>query len=349
MRVRAGWQSFLSDCIPIFAPKWVTEAHKFLIAQMLLASRILYNAHTWGPLSPSQSSKMHATYSRILRHVQGKQNTTLEHLCTDAQLYIPHTSYLPIFFLLRWRRLMYFVRVLLKAPASLKRAIQRESNSKLSWAFLIRTDLSWLRNFEGFSAFPDPNGPGMLDWEATIVEAPNKFRNKVKKLFKDISNGKETLEQGTSLRTGGNAPLLAPPLPVLKVKCIHCPYTCKPGQAMCAHMTRLHNYRSPEHKFAFINGGCRSCLRQFTTKPRLLAHLAGRKSQGSACFRNLVITNATVVTDAQQLEIQYETAQLARRQRAAGRALRATTIPVHSLPGPKPEPVHGPLPLWASR
>jgi len=111
----------------VFRSQWVQLKHKVLLLELIVQAKLLCNAHAWGPLTEAQHNMLHSAYSKAARVVLGKTRYQAAERTADTELYVPHTSLLPVELLMRQKRLLYLSRIRFKAPKVLSAQIQAEA------------------------------------------------------------------------------------------------------------------------------------------------------------------------------------------------------------------------------
>ncbi len=133
-------------------------------------------------------------------------------------------------------------------------------------------------------------------------------------------------------------------------RCPFCPAVLPNNNRYICHLVECHAHRAPERQFAPASGICPACLGCFWTRPRLLAHLAGKKARGSKCFRHLVLSGCQPISAEKLEELDAEDRVLVNTLRAKGRACKASEGKVYCrAPGPQPDFLQGPMPSWTAR
>lgn len=79
-------------------------------------------------------------------------------------------------------------------------------------------------------------------------------------------------------------------------KCPFCSALLKNDNTFTCHLQLIHGYRAPQSTFADNGGVCLACQRCYHTRPRLIAHLTGKKGV-SVCFRSLVVSGMVGYSD----------------------------------------------------
>jgi len=209
-------------------------------------------------------------------------------------------------------------------------------------------------------------------WERFIVNKPQLFRTRVREVFAEY-------QQGNDVAHAGRDPYECPPPPPVCTACacgrrhtrkrnctacdavapvhddVHvaqrqqgrcplCGVVCRQGKGFSQHLIRDHDVRPRWRVFAGESAKCTACLMVFSTRVRLMAHLAGKGSKGNACFRHLVLTNAPQYTPDEVRYFENKQNEVAKALKRKGRSANTTTQVCYRLSGPMQTLQDGPLP-----
>ena len=133
-------------------------------------------------------------------------------------------------------------------------------------------------------------------------------------------------------------------------RCPLCPTILPNTLKYVCHLIDVHGHRAPEIKYAGNNGVCLHCLLNFYNRARLKTHLAGKKYEGSKCFRSLIFRNCEGLDEIQILQNDEKERIEVNALKARGRAGRATEgMSCNRINGPVQEHHFGAVPVWAVR
>ena len=129
--------------------------------------------------------------------------------------------------------------------------------------------------------------------------------------------------------------------------CPLCAERCTQGKQFAQHLARAHAHKPPWTFFAGPNSQCPACLIQYSSRIRLVAHLAGKTSSGNACFSHLVLSKSVPYTLVEVSRFEEEQNEEAKALKARGRSGNTATKAWHRVPGPKLPLLTGTLPAAA--
>lgn len=213
---------------------------------------------------------------------------------TDDKLYHPHTTFLPVPMLLRFKRLNFFDRLVSRAPIVVRAAVQNASGVRRSGDKLARQDLQWLRQFPTFSNLSVPFGEHPKSWENKVTSSPKAWKRQLRELLERIKVGDLDMTWDTG---GDGAPGLGSrPLSVggvgggLTLGCPKCG-VCKPaGRPYIAHCSRCWGRRAVESFYAHPLARCAICLKQFSFPRGFKTHRGGSDCKGSKCLQQYILS-----------------------------------------------------------
>ena len=168
----------------LFKTKWVHMKHRLQVVSSLLWSVLLFQSHTWPPLSVPQQIRMHTTASKIIRKALNLEYRPDRPPVPDYELYYPHTNFVPVLYLIQKQRLLYLPRLLNHAPSLLHALIQLESTERNSWAGMVRDDLCWVWAQGVFASLPDPRG-SIMEWKWRFGRVPLLLRGRSRVCLND--------------------------------------------------------------------------------------------------------------------------------------------------------------------
>jgi len=197
--------------------------------------------------------------------------------------------------------------------------------------------LAWQHD-ESFAALPLPFGECTGRWERYIAGHPNKWGAAVNRIFASIKSG-------TVVRLNRPSPDTVPvpqdivltnfqaQLATCFVKCLICPEVVEKGIRFFRHLVRIHQYRQRDRFFADASGRCPDCGLQFSSRVSLLAHFVGCKSHGTACSRQLWLSDLPRLTNGQLAHLDKQDAGRKQKLKKRGRASKTIDRPVHRAGG----------------
>ena len=119
------------------------------------------------------------------------------------------------------------------------------------------------------------------------------------------------------------------------------------GKTFSQHLVRVHQHKPPWVAFASDNARCPACLVQFSSRIRLVAHLAGKTSSGNACYCHLVLSKSAPYEAVDVFRFEENQNEEAIALNARGRSGNTATKAWYRVPGPKLPLLTGTLPAAA--
>jgi len=137
-------------------------------------------------------------------------------------------------------------------------------------------------------------------------------------------------------------------------RCLVCYRQFKSNVGLVRHLQNQHDYIAPEAWIASEDARCGVCLQQFGNRSSLMSHLAGRSDRkrgafATSCFIETVLSGSIQHSRQTVETLRINEAKYVAKQKAKGRACRATETRVLQSSGPRQDPLQGPLPMWCTK
>ena len=274
---------------------------------------------------------------------------------------------------------MYGSRLHRHGPPLLKALLQSQAKAKTAWSAMFRQDLAWLLGRDKFfEGWPVPSDENYDRW-ASLLGRKGAWVGVLKRIFNPLGKACVDIVAFDMPPVSVAQPVVdlvrrrirvkstPPPAYCLnapaasfdvesnqlvmvggKLKCPRCSALCKNKTGLTTHAVKVHNFVAPEARYAW-GAVCPSCLRDFGSRIRLMAHLAGRKSTGTRCFFQIVLSGQEPMSDDVLAMFQEQDTAERRALLKAGRAVKTATVPCFRAVGPLPDPLMGPLPMGTLR
>ena len=269
----------------------IAMKHKTTLLKSMAISILQLHAGTWWDLTEGEYRAWQASWFKILgaaykRNPEGTcEHTTLQQRAHDLQIPMPQE-------MLLLARLRLLAHILQETDVFMIGAIMENHRimQDRSWWTAVQAALKWMQHQIG------PNDTlarvravqTTADWEGLEVLA-RPFKKMVSKTehahllrlraYQDVVQAE--VEQSALLQQNGwqkSDETLSQPAP--QHQCAHCNFQGGSAAALAVHEQRKHGERIAVRRFAH-DGNCRSCGKQFHTRPRLLTHL---HSSNSTCW-----------------------------------------------------------------
>eukprot|EP00929_Paragymnodinium_shiwhaense_P077923 TRINITY_DN40255_c0_g1_i2.p1 TRINITY_DN40255_c0_g1~~TRINITY_DN40255_c0_g1_i2.p1 ORF type:complete len:877 (-),score=139.14 TRINITY_DN40255_c0_g1_i2:416-3046(-) len=319
--------------------KFSNEVKKKIINITMASS--LYAIHTVPYLSQAQESMIAKRYHTLLRTAFGE----IHHdpagmvLITNSQVRALYN--MPaVTTVIKLRRLGYLVRVLTRAPRSLRAIIQHnaaKTDDEKSWAKTILRDLQWLHSHVSqLQELPDPEDD-VSAWEDIIIANPAWWKEILQKVVDMDKEGVLPEEHGDDqreVRYDGET-----------WHCTRCDIVFSLKRAYCLHCVHRHDREHPAQRYARENGQCMWCGTTYGKRLGVLRHLTtgfNRRNAGS-CLGQLLINEVPQLDDETVADLKMKDTALRKSNRRAGLPTECTGAVHQTAMGPRRLSVYGPV------
>ena len=297
-RVNAANSAYAPIAMKVLGRQTLARLQRIRLASALVFSRLFYNTAVWSSISTWSLGKLNAMYMRVLRRILGA--TRFDDTCAMTDLQVRTLIGMPaIECYISRLRLSYFASMLTSPAFTLRAllAITAPDGSRLPWWSLLVADLQLLHDTfpRRFAELGRPQrdtawleSQDASQWCSFIEAFPHQFRESVKQLV--------VHESVLDTHVG---PLNAPECTSHGAHvCATCGKSFASKRARDMHGRKKHAERSP---FASLIGDtcqCPICATTFSTRLRLLAHLAETRVRGKKsrpCGPQLLDRNPTQI------------------------------------------------------
>eukprot|EP00973_Karenia_brevis_P032880 4540177-Karenia_brevis.AAC.1 len=296
---------------------------KAVYAGAYLFSRSLYNAGTWPDLTVSEHRSFNSGVMKVYRAMLPvRQSRSMTDQAVIARLHL-----LSPMCLLRYFRIVFFVRCVSKPHGPTLVAVYLARNHKRSWVKAVMSDLKFIATFS--DNFHACLGWSMAEWVSRILEAPQLFLKKAKLALRSTECSANSWPSG-SLVSASVCCIADSNSCVPIFVCSFCSHEFKTKQQCNLHMTKKHNWLHPAH--CLVAGvTCPICLQNFDTRARLLEHLMYK---APVCYANLLLTGPVISFEV-ALQLREQSACVERKNVRAGHRRAKAHVPVVRALGPR--------------
>ena len=275
-RSKSALNAYAPIAVRVLGSKCISLRLRTTLAMALVMSRLLYNVHVWSTVTATTYAKLNTVYMRVLRrlsglHWSGSVAGRVNDLQVRRRLNAPSLESL-----IRQRRLLYFATLMRSdahALISMLSVVDNDGSPLLPWARVLFEDLRSLREFHGhkLGELGDPAGD-ILPWVRLASRYPRPWSELVNAF----------IVHEAARETKVSAPAVGPQ---------HACHICRTEgsdaafismKALQLHMRTKHGVQNALKRFIDGSGACPVCCATFSSRTRLLAHVAEQRRRGRA-------------------------------------------------------------------
>ena len=301
----------------VFRDPHLSVGAKLKIAQAFVFSKGVFQVGTWPELSKTNERKFFSTVMRVNRRAA---QCGFGHasdggvLPSDADVLADHSLVSPLV-ILRRARVMFFGRIIHKAPAVMTQLFSFAPIRNSKWAKSIVSDIQWLKQWECFH--------GVLD----------DFNEFVSYVASDAKGFSRMVHRVCSTPCASVCPVQSAPVPIpgTAFPCDCCLMILPSFQQLSLHKFKAHGIRNVCRQYANITH-CNICLTELFTRESCINHIRYRSKR----CRDQLLRMEPLLTVAEASVLDEE--EKATNLRLAHSGLRRHTAhrPSVRLSGPSP-------------
>ena len=290
---------------------------------------LLYSTEVWDSWTDSQFRALEAPRVQAYRYLQQRKHheaTELYHYDEDI---LVEAKRVPIRYLIRRRRLVYFATLLAEAPPQLWFLLDMCRTMQGSWLNLIVDDLAWLDQYD------TQGGPTSLASAWHLVrEQPKAFRARVERGWKRFMEYQLDYMRAEALRRNLQRlhVSLQPPKCEVRFICYECGQLTTTVASWRTHLLR-HQPIDIAQRYA-RGSECLCCKSRFGDRSNLIRHL---RRPGNRCIFHLMETEA-MMSYEETFSLYHE--DLLRERDMASKGYLRTKVMKHFYSGGEGLSVH---------
>ena len=239
-----------------YAKKYVAVPAKMKAFASLTLSRLLYNCHTWSPVSTKVVQEWQNHIRKPLGLLARGHTLGVSPLELDVPTLCGLLHVLPPEDLLHMARLRYLSRLLRTCPAILWQMLLDNETEQHSWLQACATSLGWFRRFYS-DHFAVPSTNDVRQW-IPLISLDAHWKGRIKAAGQACKRFRQAEAEAVAWQkrfdasfcaSGGVLPD-APPSCAERWTCNQCDKWFGSKRALAAHSARLHGYRREVKLFA---------------------------------------------------------------------------------------------------
>lgn len=301
-RVQSAMTSYVPIAFKVFGAREICRPVRLRLFYALIISRLIYNVHLWTNVPLRHYRRLNAVYMRGLRMIANKSRFSKKSSAGIKDHDIRYSLGAMSFqCMLTRRRLLLLGQVVCYGNFQLHSllATSRLDGTKLPWVQTVISDLRLLydHKYNKVSELGDP----IIDaekWWTFIREFPQQWRQLVKGLHITTmaldSEGKTPYCDKTITQNSSHT-------------CRICGCGYLSSKALQAHIRVKHSKISNVARFVGTSLKCCVCGLAFSTRPRLIAHLADKRRSGCRKITCHDVVSAGYVEQIREDELEQAT------------------------------------------
>jgi exonuclease III len=317
IRTSSAMAAFAPISKKVFGNPRVARMVRMRLLMSLVVSRLLYNVHVWSCVTQAAYNRLNSVYMRGLRRIADKTKfDAVSAHANGSDSYVRTLLGAPsLQCILLQRRLLLFATVLRNGSRSLSTLLSARGRdgSPMPWVRLVRNDLQHLARCcaDKMSELGDPL-ENFEAWASVAVHFPREWKSLVKRCHL------------TSMELDANSQKKFDPghwgsQPPLSHSCLVCEAAFSTAKALESHRRAKHKSRAAFSTLLGSSKVCPCCHTEFSSRPRLLAHVSERRNRGGRRYScNTLFATGLVHPPSHDelqsaLEADKETRSLARK------------------------------------